>query len=125
MENEKYIYYCDDCHCFVGKDHRCQQWSTVHMIPNEAVDKLQKSDKEQMEKSFHSLKNICDEKINKITELEKYIEDLKCCGNCGFYQRSTCVCGNHESILYLEQTVGASICDEWKEKIKLESSSNQ
>jgi hypothetical protein len=37
---KKYVYYCDDCKCFVKENHRCQQWDTVHMIPKEAIDKL-------------------------------------------------------------------------------------
>lgn len=35
-KEQKYIYWCDDCGCFVRENHRCQQWSTVSMIRIEA-----------------------------------------------------------------------------------------
>ncbi len=37
---KKYFYYCDDCKCFVKEGHRCQQWDTVHAIPQEAIEQL-------------------------------------------------------------------------------------
>lgn len=30
-------YWCDDCCCFVGENHRCQQWDTVFKIPLKAL----------------------------------------------------------------------------------------
>jgi hypothetical protein len=30
-------YYCTDCHMFVKENHRCQQWETVYIIPEEAL----------------------------------------------------------------------------------------
>ena len=38
--SENYIFYCDDCDCIVGNEHRCQQWNTVHAIPKKAVKHL-------------------------------------------------------------------------------------
>lgn len=34
-------YWCDDCNCFVKKDHRCQQWDTVYMMPEDAFKDLE------------------------------------------------------------------------------------
>jgi hypothetical protein len=34
--SDKKRYYCNDCNCFVEENHRCQQWSTVSSMPEEA-----------------------------------------------------------------------------------------
>lgn len=36
--NDKFLYWCKDCDCFVKEDHRCQQWETVSKIPTKALE---------------------------------------------------------------------------------------
>ena len=57
------LIWCDDCKCFVGELHRCQQWETTHRIPAAAARAIAtRHDSELLEetvKSLESIRSLC------------------------------------------------------------------
>ena len=41
------MYWCKDCHCFVDKGHRCQQWETTTHVPEEAINQIRQEAQEK------------------------------------------------------------------------------
>ena len=82
--NEPRLYWCGEGCGFVGKNHRCEQWCNVYIIPGKAVDALQSDllrERDELRAKLERIEKVIEEAGNQIYIASDGIGSVDQCRN--------------------------------------------